>query len=64
MDLWEKREQESCVEESRIKFKYVVLCAGVFWARAEQMHISLLGLKQEIYADLVWLCSGACGLLQ
>lgn len=56
--------QESCVEESRIKFKHVVQCAGVLRARAEQMHISLLGLKQEICAGLVWLCLGAYGLLQ
>lgn len=33
----------------------MVLCAGVFWARIEQMHISWLSLKQETYVNLVWL---------
>lgn len=55
MHLWGKREQESCVEESRIKLDFVVLCAGVFWARIEQVHINWLSLKQEVYMDWVWL---------
>lgn len=52
MHLWE-REQEPCVEESRIKFEPMVVQTGVFLARTEQMHVNLLGLKQEIYTDLV-----------
>lgn len=55
MHLWEKRKQESCVEESRIKLEYMVLHAEVFWARIEQMHINCLSLKQGIYTDSVWL---------
>lgn len=53
MHLWEKREHESCAGESRIKLEYVMLCAGVFWARIEQMCISWLSLKQEICLDWV-----------
>lgn len=54
MHLWRKREQESCVEEPRIKLECVVLCAGVFGARIEQMHTNWLSLKQEVCMD--WAC--------
>lgn len=36
----------------------MVLRAGVFWARIEQMHVNWLSLKQEISRNLVWLWAG------
>lgn len=60
MHLWEKREQESCVQGSRIKLEYMVLRAEVFWAIIVVIVCSIiqtncLSLKQGICTDSVWL---------